>query len=150
MRAKNCPCPKLRASRHGLKGIISFILAILFCTGVQGILLHKFLSVCVCVCCVWLCMREHVHWRGGCIYRSQIVFLFKFSKHAHRPQLFAQRQCQLSAGNRAFTAAGGPVLQWGGERKWKDVIEPCLKASAVAVQDLFKIFMANWHLILNL
>lgn len=129
MRAKNCPCPKLRASRNGLRGIISFILAIHFCTGVQGILLHKFLSICVCVCCVWLCMCERVRW-GECIYRSQIVFLFKFSKHAHRPQLSAQRQCQLSAENRALTAAGRPVLQWGGERKWKDVIELWLKASA--------------------
>lgn len=63
----------------------------------------------VCVAYGYVCVN--VCTGGECIYRSQIVFLFKFSKHAHRPQLSVQRQCQLSAENRALTAARRPVLQ---------------------------------------
>ena len=83
--AKNCPCPKLRASRNGLnKDIVSFILAIHFCTEIQRIL-HKFLSICVYVS---VCMCEHVCWRRG---EFTILILFSyssFSKYVHRPQLF--------------------------------------------------------------
>lgn len=54
--------PKLRALRNGLnKDIVSFILAIHFCTEIQRIL-HKFLSICVYVL---VCMCEHVCWRRG-------------------------------------------------------------------------------------